>query len=76
MDNKTVYKKTLTFSLRRFLWDLGSVVVITIFAVCGFLIADKAAQNTKEKPAKPIAGFVLERCLFVENLFTFHFLFF
>ena len=45
MDNKTVYKKTLTFSLRRFLWDLGSVVVITIFAVCGFLIADKAAQN-------------------------------
>lgn len=45
MDNKTIYKKTLTFSLRRFLWDLGSVVVIVIFAACGFLLADKAAQN-------------------------------
>ena len=45
MNNKEVYKKTLTFSLRRFLWDLGSVIVITIFAVAGFLIADKASQN-------------------------------
>lgn len=45
MNNKEIYKKTLTFSLRRFLWDLGSLVVIVIFAVAGFILADKAAQN-------------------------------
>lgn len=45
MDNKEIYRKTLTFSLRRFLWDLASVVVIVIMAALGFLVADKAANN-------------------------------
>lgn len=45
MNNKEIYKKTLTFSLRRFLWDLGSLIVIVIFAAGGFILADKAAQN-------------------------------
>lgn len=45
MDNKEIYKKTLTFSLRRFLWDLGSIIVITIFAAAGFFLAEKFANN-------------------------------
>ncbi|MBR2741779.1 hypothetical protein IKD98_03465 [Candidatus Saccharibacteria bacterium] len=45
MDNKEIYKKTLTFSLRRFLWDLGSIIVILILSVLGFVIADKASNN-------------------------------
>ena len=41
MDNKEIYKKTLTFSLRRFLWDLGSVIVLIIFTAAGlrFILA-------------------------------------
>ena len=45
MNNKEIYKKTLTFSLRRFLWDFGSILVIVILAALGFLIADKANGN-------------------------------
>ena len=45
MDNKEIYKKTLTFSLRRFLWDLGSLIVIVIMAAAGSYLADKFADN-------------------------------
>ena len=45
MDNKEIYKKTLTFSLRRFLWDLGSIIVIIILSALGFILADKASNN-------------------------------
>ena len=45
MDNKEIYKKTLTFSLRRFLWDLGSIIVIIILSALGFIVADKASNN-------------------------------
>ncbi|MDO4746964.1 MAG: hypothetical protein Q4A70_01285 [Candidatus Saccharibacteria bacterium] len=45
MDNKEIYKKTLTFSLRRFGWDLLSVVVIIILAAAGFFLAEKFADN-------------------------------
>lgn len=45
MDNKEIYKKTLTFSLRRFLWDLGSVIIIVLLSAVGFLIADKVSGN-------------------------------
>lgn len=45
MDNKEIYKKTLTFSLRRFGWDLLSVVVIIILAAAGFFLAEKFANN-------------------------------
>lgn len=44
MDNKEIYKKTLTFSLRRFLWDLGSLIVIVIFAAAGFFLAEQLAN--------------------------------
>ncbi|MBR2659068.1 hypothetical protein IKD57_04285 [Candidatus Saccharibacteria bacterium] len=45
MDNKEIYKKTLTFSIRRFFWDLGSMAVIIILAAAGFFLADKFSQN-------------------------------
>lgn len=44
MDNKEIYKKTLTFSLRRLAWDVMSVVVIVVFAAAGFLLADRFAD--------------------------------
>ena len=45
MDNKEIYKKTLTFSLRRLGWDVMSLIVIVLFAAAGLFIADKAAGN-------------------------------
>ena len=45
MDNKEVYKKTLTFSLRRLAWDVMSFVVIIILAAAGFLLASQFANN-------------------------------
>ena len=45
MDNKEIYKKTLTFSLRRFLWDVLAFVIIIIVAAAGFFLAEKAAAN-------------------------------
>ena len=45
MDNKEIYKKTLTFSIRRFFWDLGSMAVIIILAAAGFFLADKLSNN-------------------------------
>ena len=45
MDNKTIYKKTLTFSIRRLLWDTFSLIVIAIACVVGFLLAEKLADN-------------------------------
>lgn len=45
MDNREIYKKTLTFSLRRFAWDIMSLIVITILTAIGFSIADKTISN-------------------------------
>ena len=45
MDNKEIYKKTLTFSLRRFLWDVLAFVIIILVSAAGFFLADKAADN-------------------------------
>ena len=45
MDNKAIYKKTLVFSIKRFLWDAMSFAVIILVAAAGFFIADKAANN-------------------------------
>lgn len=45
MNNKEIYKKTLTFSLRRLAWDVMSLIVITVLAVAGFFLADKLANN-------------------------------
>lgn len=45
MNNKEIYKKTLTFSLRRFLWNVLAFVIIILVSVAGFFLADKAAAN-------------------------------
>ena len=45
MDNKEIYKKTLTFSLRRLAWDVMSFIVIVIIGALGFVLADKMSQN-------------------------------
>ena len=45
MDNKEIYKRTLTFSLRRFLWDAASLVIIIIVAAAGFFLAEKLASQ-------------------------------
>ena len=45
MDNKEIYKKTLTFSLRRLAWDVMSVVVIILLAAVGFLLAENLTDN-------------------------------
>ena len=39
MDNKEIYKKTLTFSLRRLGWDVLSLIVITLFTAAGVFLA-------------------------------------
>ena len=41
MDNKTIYKKTLGFSLRRVLWDILSVIIVAGLATGGFFLAEK-----------------------------------
>ena len=45
MDNKTIYKKTLGFSLRRVLWDILSLVLILGTSTLGFFIADKVVKD-------------------------------
>ena len=45
MDNKEIYKKTLTFSLRRLLWDAASLVIIIVVAAAGFFLAEKLASQ-------------------------------
>ncbi|MBQ6075510.1 MAG: hypothetical protein IJK86_05070 [Lachnospiraceae bacterium] len=45
LDNKTIYRKTLVFSLRRLLWDLLSIAVFAAICGAGFLLADKLSDN-------------------------------
>ena len=45
MDNMAVYKKTLGFSLRRFGWDILSVLILGALCLGGFLIADKVTDK-------------------------------
>ena len=46
MDNMTVYKKTLGFSLRRFGWDILSVLILGALCLGGFMIADRMTDKT------------------------------
>ena len=45
MDNKTIYKKTIGFSIRRLFWDLISILVLGGLATAGYFIANKIAEN-------------------------------
>ena len=44
MDNKSIYKKTIGFSLWRVLWDFLACVAFFGMAAAGFIIADKATN--------------------------------
>jgi len=44
MDNKSIYKKTIGFSLWRVLWDFLATVAFFGFAIAGFVIADKTSD--------------------------------
>ena len=45
MDNKEIYKKTLTFSVRQLLWDILSLVIIISATAGGFFLAEKLASK-------------------------------
>ena len=45
MDNMAVYKKTLGFSLRRFGWDILSVLILGALSLGGFLVADRMTDK-------------------------------
>ena len=44
MDNKTIYKKTISFSFWRVLWDLLALAAFGLFAGAGFVIADRSSN--------------------------------
>ena len=41
MDNKTIYGRTLGFSVRRILWDVIAVILVLALATLGFILAEK-----------------------------------
>lgn len=41
MDNKTIYKKTIGFSLRRLFWDFLALILVLGVATLGFMVAEK-----------------------------------
>lgn len=41
MDNQTVYRKTLTFSLHQLLWDCITLLLLGGLGIAGFFIADR-----------------------------------
>ena len=45
MDNKTIYKKTLVFSLKRVFWDVVCIAVILGFATLGYFSLSRMGQN-------------------------------
>ena len=45
MTNKEIYRRTLTFSLRRLLFDTVSLLALAALCTVGFLIADKGNGN-------------------------------
>ncbi|MBR5621056.1 hypothetical protein IKW75_01050 [Candidatus Saccharibacteria bacterium] len=45
MNNKEIYKKTLTFSIRQLLWDILSLLILIITSVAGFFLAEKLADQ-------------------------------
>ena len=45
MTNKEIYKKTLTFSIRRILYDILTIILFAAICAGGFVIGDKLASN-------------------------------
>ncbi|MBR6917991.1 MAG: hypothetical protein IKN38_07380 [Clostridia bacterium] len=45
MTNKEIYKKTLTFSVRRLLFDVLTIVLVAAITAAGYLIAENAMDK-------------------------------
>ena len=45
MDNKTIYKKTFGFSLRRLLWDFFSLALFLVLGTLGFMLGEKLLEE-------------------------------
>ena len=45
MDNFTIYKKTLGFSIRRIIWDLLSILILLSLMTIGFVIAENVSSD-------------------------------
>lgn len=45
MDNKQIYKKTITFSIRRMLWDIMAFIAVFAIAIIGFFIAEGVSNR-------------------------------
>lgn len=45
LDNKQIYKKTIGFSYRRFLWDFLAFLVVVGTTIAGFFIAENGINN-------------------------------
>ena len=43
MDNKSIYKKTISFSLWRVLWDFIAIAAFAIFTIAGFVVANQSS---------------------------------
>ena len=41
LDNKTIYKRTLVFSVRRLLWDIFALIIMGALMGGGYLLAEK-----------------------------------
>lgn len=45
MNNKTIYRKTLGFSVRRLFWDVLSLVLLLAACTLGYMLGEKFFQN-------------------------------
>ncbi|MBR2830889.1 hypothetical protein IKE83_00850 [Candidatus Saccharibacteria bacterium] len=45
MNNTQIYKKTIGFSLRRFLWDLLALAIFVAFSAAGFFVANDSSDK-------------------------------
>lgn len=45
MDNKSIYKKTIGFSLWRVFWDTIAAIAFFGFTIAGFIVMDRAANQ-------------------------------
>ena len=46
MDNFTIYKRTLGFSLRRVFWDFMSIILLLALSTVGYVIAEQVSEDS------------------------------
>nr|AHF24371.1 hypothetical protein [uncultured bacterium Contig575] len=45
MNNKDIYRRTLSFSIRRLLWDVAAFLILAALAGAGYLLAEKLTNR-------------------------------